>query len=165
MAMTLVSTVTVGAGGAASIEFTGIPQTGKDLLLIVSARATTGGVVDAGTLRFNSDSGATNYVDRQIRGLGSSVDSSSQTASYIGQILNGNTSTANTFSSQSIYVSNYTSATTKSISRDFVLENNATDSRQMIHASSWSGTTAITSIQLADVTYAQHSTASLYIIS
>jgi hypothetical protein len=37
----LIETVTVGAGGAASIEWTGIAGTGQDLLVVFSLRCTT----------------------------------------------------------------------------------------------------------------------------
>lgn len=164
MAMTLVSTVTVGSGGAASIEFTNIPQTGKDLLILTSLRATTGSVVTGDYLRFNNDSGS-NYTAIRLRGTGSSVDSSTTTGTEFTQIVNGNTSTSSTFSNNSIYISNYTSSSAKSVSADYVVENNATDSRQQLHAFRWSGTAAITSILMTGLTYPQHSTASLYIIS
>jgi hypothetical protein len=162
--MTLVSTVTVGSGGASSIEFTNIPQTGKDLLIVTSLRATTGTIATGDVIRFNGDSAA-NYVDRRLRGTGSSVDSSSTTGSEFTQVVNGNTSTASTFSNNSIYITNYTGASAKSISADYVVENNAADSRQQIHAISWTGTAAITSIAMSGLTYAQHSTASLYVIN
>ena len=35
-----IATVTVGAGGAASIDFTSIPGTYTDLLVLISARST-----------------------------------------------------------------------------------------------------------------------------
>ena len=38
MGMQLIEHIEVGSGGAASIEFTGIDQTGQDLLLKVSSR-------------------------------------------------------------------------------------------------------------------------------
>ena len=71
MAMTLVSTTTVPSGGAASIEFTGIAGTGKDLLLLLSAR----GADSELRLTFNSDTGA-NYTHRRLQGNGSTVSSS-----------------------------------------------------------------------------------------
>ena len=37
---TLISSVTVGAGGASSIDFTSIPSTYTDLLVKISARST-----------------------------------------------------------------------------------------------------------------------------
>jgi len=44
--MDLVTTVTVGAGGAAAIEFTGIAGTGKDIVIVLSSRSTGGDGVD-----------------------------------------------------------------------------------------------------------------------
>ncbi len=161
MAMTKVSEVTVGSGGAASIEFTGIPQTGKDLVVLVSARI---GTTDYGLVcRFNND--ASNVTTRFLRGTGSSANS----GTYAGfQGVSGKSDqTANTFGNSSIYVSNYTSSVVKSISADGVNENNATEAFQVISANSWSGTDAITSLKLTNDSgsFVQHSTASLYIIS
>ena len=166
--MTLVSTVTVGSGGAATIEWTGIPQTGKDLLVLLSGRSTNAGntVYPA----FNSDTTASNYSARSLFGDGSSVLSSTLTGSdgrYSGRIP-PSTYTANTFGSLMIYVPNYTSSNAKSFATDSVTENNATASIQLLVASNWTGTSAITGVLLAlesPGTFAQHSAASLYIIS
>jgi hypothetical protein len=42
--MVKIDTVTVGSGGAASIEFTNIPQTYTDLQIVLSARSATSDV-------------------------------------------------------------------------------------------------------------------------
>jgi hypothetical protein len=166
MAMSLVSTVTVGAGGAASIEFTGIGQSGKDLLILVSGRLSgTNGNLDM-TVN-NSGSG---YSWRYLRGSGSTIASSSATAQsvfYTEQALTGSGEPANTFSNVAYHFANYTSSTAKSIFVDLVTENNATAAYQVIMGGSWSGTTAITSVKLAAPTgtLVQYTTASLYIIS
>jgi len=55
MTMTHISTVQVGAGGAASINFTSIPQTGTDLALVMSGRLSAGNVRTYALLRINSD--------------------------------------------------------------------------------------------------------------
>ena len=167
MAMTLVSTVTVGSGGAASIEFTGIAGTGKDLFILICPRASNSATVNEMKITFNSDTGS-NYSTRFLRGFGSGTLSGTGDTNYAGPYtFNGNTSSANTFSNFSVYVSNYTSSSTKSISIDSVQEDNATTGVQNINASNWAGTSAITSIQLAPTSgsFVQHSTASLYIIS
>ena len=163
--MQLVSTVTVGAGGAASISFTGIPQiTGADLLLVVSGRAS--GDRDL-FIQLNGDTGA-NYSRRYLRGSGSAVISSSSTGSTRIEIDNGLVQgTANTFASAQIYFPNYTSSVAKSISIDNVTENNGTEAYQLIMASAWSGTSAITSMTVfpPSATFLEHSTASLYTIT
>jgi len=162
--MTLVSTVTVGAGGAASIDFTSIPQTGTDLVVMCSLRASGVGT----NLTFNNDNGA-NYSKRRLQGSGSTVSSNSASAqayvNFIGQ--DATTYVANTFGNAAIYIPNYTSSTNKSVSIDGVTEDNATAAWMGLDAGLWSGTNAITSLKLASSNldnFAQYSTASLYII-
>jgi hypothetical protein len=160
MAMTLVSTVTVGSGGAASIEFTGIPATGKDLLILVSIRGNAGNQY---RVQFNGDTG-NNYPYKLLYGNGASVFND-QGSNGPYDFINDSSTTSNTFSSSSIYVANYAGSTNKSMSLDSVTENNATTAYQAIQAASWSNTNAITSVKLNSVSALQHSTASLYIIS
>lgn len=165
MAMTLVSTVTVGAGGAASIEFTGIAGTGKDLLVLLSGRTTDANV---GTLQIRLNNNSGNYAVKYIEGYGNTQESSQITSDYLYRARTpGSNDTSNTFGNLSMYVSNYTSSATKSISIDNVTENNATGARQQIMAANSALTSAVTSIQLAFITgnFVQYSTASLYIIS
>jgi hypothetical protein len=57
---TLINSVTVGSGGAASMEFTSIPSTYTDLVVKISGRSDNTGSF-ANYLRFNSDSG-NNYT-------------------------------------------------------------------------------------------------------
>jgi hypothetical protein len=167
--MQLVSTVTVAAGGAASIEFTSIPQTGTDLLVVLSSRSTAATVYSGEFMRFNSDSGS-NYSHRNLWGSGSSATSqSSSTTSFFSQnTMPGASATANTFSNTEFYIPNYTSSVAKSVSINGVGENNATQSAQAITAALWTGTAAITSVTIlpsSGNTIAQHTTASLYIIT
>ena len=164
MAYTLIETVTVGSGGASSIEFAGIPQeTGADLVIRLSAR----GGNELTDLSFNSDTG-TNYTYRFLKGTGStasSQDSSSEAIRFYG--ITEDSRTANTFSNAEIRISNYTSTTAKSVSIDGVTENNATYAIMAISAGSYSGTSAITSVKLAsngDV-LDEHTTASLYLVT
>ena len=168
MAMTLVSTVTVGSGGAASIEFTNIPQTGKDLLALISGRAAESGTQFPIYTTINGSS-ASIYSERLLYGTGSTVASTSATNNsqfrYI--YMQGTSTTASTFSNSSVYFANYAASANKSVSSESIAENNATASWQSIAAHIWASTAAITSIQLTPDagTFAQHSTASLYIIS
>ena len=165
MAMTLVSTVTVGAGGASSIEFTNIPQTGKDLLVLLSLRNDSSG---AQNIRFNSD-GGDNYEYIRQRGNGSTVSVFSSVPfttdgiDFYGAVETAYT--ANTFSNASIYVSNYTVSQHKSVSIDTVSENNGTLAFQEITAGLWRNNNAITTCTVRLGTSVQHSTASLYLVS
>ena len=169
MAMTKVSEVTVGSGGAASIEFTSIPQTGKDLLVLLSARD-TGSIGGAAFLYFNGNTSSSNYSYRHLNGSGSAATSTnfSGDAWYLWRAaLSLSGDTASTFGNALAYISNYTSATAKSISSDGVTENNATAAKQSIGAGLWNQTAAITAIGLLaeGANFAQNSTASLYIVS
>ena len=166
MGMQLIETIEVGSGGAASIEFTSIPDDGVDLLLVTSIRSNGGNSV--GYLQFNSDTG-TNYNYLYLYGSGSSVSTSSassQTEIY-GFANNWSSTTASTFASSSVYVSNYASSSPKSVSMDGATENNATLNRNWLVAGLWSGTTAISSLKLTLPTdnFVQYSTASLYKIT
>jgi hypothetical protein len=167
MAMRLVSSVTVGAGGAASIKYTGIAATGKDLLLVVSGRLDSGGLFQAIGTQFNNDTGS-NYTQRRLSGDGTTSSSSNQvlTTGIYQTSFNGSTSTASTFTSFQMYIPNYTSTTNKSISIDNVTENNATESYQQVQAASYATSSAISSIKVFGTSnWLQYTTASLYIIS
>jgi hypothetical protein len=169
MAMTLVSSVAVGSGGAASIEFTSIPSTGKDLLVVLSGRMES---LSGGNLDFliNGDT-ASNYNWRYIRGNGSSISiagTSSWPRGTIEEGLTGTGDTSNTFSSVSFYLSNYASTAKKSISVDMVNENDGTEAYQLFQGFGYNGTSAVTSLKFyltGGTDLAQYSMASLYIIS
>jgi hypothetical protein len=163
MAMTLVSTVTVGSGGAASIEFTGIAGTGRDLLLVHSLRSAGSNRVFR--IRVNGDSGS-NYPFVRLFGTGAAVDTSTTTDTGSAVFACSTDDTANTFGNGQLYIANYTASQNKSISDDHVNENNATTAYQFIRAVQWSNTAAITSVSISGAdNLAQHSSASLYIIS
>jgi len=164
MAYELIETIEVGSGGAASIEFTSIPQDGVDLVCKMSLRGGTGSS-QLLQFRLNSDTG-TNYSVIRLVGDGSSVGSfggTGNTASFLGAI-SSSSDTASTFSNSHMYISNYTSTTNKSIGGDAVSENNATFARQDISATGYTTTSPITSILLYPIngTLEQYSTASLY---
>jgi len=158
----LISSVTVGAGGAASIDFTSIPTTYTDLCVKLSSRAASGGAVDV-LIQFNTDTTSGNYSQRQLQGNGASV--SSGTGNQQSATSNGASDTASTFASSEIYVPNYLSATTKSFATDSVTENNGTTAYATLRAGLWSGTAAINAIKLTHnggTSFAQYSTAYIY---
>jgi len=158
---TLISSVTVGSGGAANIEFTSIPQTYTDLVVKISQRADSSNAFFY--LEFNSST--SNLSNKRLYTNGSTV--SSFDSSFIGFYGNRSTFTASTFCNVEIYVPNYTSANYKSVSGDGVSENNATLVEMSLTAGLWSNTAAITSLKLkADSgNFVQYSTAYLYGIS
>jgi hypothetical protein len=161
---TLISSVTVGSGGAATMSFTSIPSTYTDLLLKISTRqsvndASSGYYYD---VTFNGTSA--NRSGRYLLGNGSTAASSSYT--LWGTSVSSDF-TSNTFSNGELYIPNYASANNKSASLDSVQENNATLSRALFSAGLWSDTSVITSITLTPGggNFVQYSTAYLYGIS
>lgn len=161
--MVAIQTVTVGAGGAATISFTSIPQTYTDLYLLISVRTTYSTWLDL-NLSFNGNA-SSGYSYRRLQSDGGTPTSnnSTSTGGIPGNTL-GTDSTANTFSSHSIYIPNYTSTTNKSVSYDSVTENNATTAFMSLVAGASTLSTAITSITLGlgAGNIAQYSTATLY---
>ena len=162
------SAVTVGAGGAANITFSAIPNTYTDLIIKYSLRSNVSGVNESGGIRFNSDSGA-NYTYKRLYGTGSAVGSDSPGSNFSwGGYVAGDTSTASTFGNGEMYIPNYAGSTNKSNSADGVGENNATSAFMSLHANLWSNTSAITSIVLLPIngtSWNQYSTAYLYGVS
>lgn len=164
----LIASVTVGSGGAASMDFTSIPATYTDLILKISARGTrSNSGSQTVSLRFNSDGGA-NYSNRRTYGDGTTAASDSGsgdtygTAGYVSKAYD----TANTFGTCEIYIPNYAGSISKTYSSDGVEETNGTLSYASIVGGRWSGTSAITAISLyasnGSFNWEQYSTAHLY---
>ena len=155
-----IATVTVGSGGASSIDFTSIPSTYTDLVIKLSARDTSSNTNY--NLIFNNDSSAI-YDTLRLYGNGSSVFSdkfTNQNAGYIGWETQS-TYTANTFSNNEVYIPNYAGSSYKSVSNDGVSENNATAAQQTFQSVLWGSTAAINRITISQ-TMAEHTTATLY---
>lgn len=155
-----IATVTVGSGGAASIDFSSIPNTYTDLVLYYNFRPST---ADSFLIAFNGSSA--NFTQRLLEGNGSSASSGSNALSgrYIGYQT---TTTASTFGSGSLYIPNYAGSTNKSFSVDWVGEANATSAYSNLIAGLWSNTSAINQITISlltgGYTLVQHSSATLY---
>ena len=169
MAYTLIDSVEIGAGGAAAIEFTGIAQeTGADLRLVLSLRSDAGGYDENIQIQFNSDAG-TNYNRNRVAGSGGSVSGGQNSGiTYIPSVVNGAGSTADTFCSQEILISEYASTSDKIVSINNVTENRATSAAQQITGASYSNATGITSIKIfhsGTQVFVQNSTASLYLVT
>jgi hypothetical protein len=164
-AWTVIAHTEVGSGGAANIEFGSISGSYTDLAVLLSVRGNQANIWDWLTIAFNGN--AANYSGRRLYGSGNSVQSNSQSvSSYIENgLINGNTSTSNTFANVLIYIPNYSGSANKSVSIDSVSENNATEAYALIGAALWSNTAAITTVTLdsaAGGTWQQYSSATLY---
>jgi hypothetical protein len=161
--MTKLSTVTVGAGGSASISFSNIPQGYTDLKLAISIRSSTNAnpsfylVVNG-----NSDNV---YSIRRLLGTGAAALSTSLSTTFfrLDGGANGTGETASTFSSIDICASNYSGNAFKTFSFESVVESNATLVNSYLASGLWSNPSPITSLTVViDGTIAQNSTATLY---
>jgi hypothetical protein len=165
--MTLIASSIVGTGGIASITFSSIPATYTDLKIVISARGTNAVATnDSPALQFNGDT-ATNYTYYRIYGTGSAVGTDTTNNGYAYTAYTGYAiATANTFGNSEIYIPNYSiSGIQKSVSSDGVSENNASTAYMALMANIWTGTAAISSINIAPVNgtgWAEHSTFYLY---
>jgi hypothetical protein len=164
---TLISSVTVGSGGAASIDFTSIPATYTDLALKLSTRSTSTDPARASVLYgFKFNNTATTYSGKTLRTQGTTVTSFG--GAFYGYTAASNF-TASTFDNTDIYIPNYAGSQQKSLSIDNSDEQNSAnyDSILALIAGLWDGTGAINQITLTlgYGNFAQYSTAYLYGIS
>ena len=157
----LISSVTVGSGGAASIDFTSIPATYTDLCIKMSVRNTAAAVSGFVVAAFNGSTA--NFTARGVYGNGSSAASFSTPGNFVGELVAAN-ATASTFSNLEMYIPNYAGSSFKSYSVDSVGENNGTSAQATISAGLWSVSTAINQVTLTPNTgtLVQYSTAYLY---
>jgi hypothetical protein len=159
-----IATVTVGSGGASSMEFTSIPATYTDLVILASTRGASGNNNSWIVVGFNSNT--SNYSNRiLINSSGTVVSSAPGDNPPLGGALTPSDRTASVFSNNFIYIPNYAGSNNKSFSVDGVDENNGSAIIQGLLAPLWSNTSAITSIQITTQgagNFAQYSSATLY---
>lgn len=131
-----------------SVTISNIPNTYTDLLVKFSLRSDYGSNYHEGQFIFNSVTA--NYSQKLLTGDGSAVNSYSSSgaaAATWALVMNGSSSTSNTFSNGEIYLPNYASTTVaKSWSTDAVTENNATAAGTWLVAGTNSSTAAISSL-------------------
>ena len=154
-----ISTVTVSSN-VSSVTFSSIPQTYTDLVLLISARDSSGSLGTGIDASFNSSNATAGTI---LYGNGASAFSA--VANDIA-IAGGNNNTANTFSNCFFYIPNYTSSNAKVGLGDSAVENNATDGYVVLYAPLFgNATSAITSIVLVLANagnFLTHSTFTLY---
>lgn len=161
--MTLISSATVGAGGASSIDFTSIPGTYTDLCVVASVRTDRAGNAYSNMkIKFNTSTA--NITGRFLRGIDSSVETFATTAAEWG--APGAAATSSTFGNAYIYILNYAGSNNKPISIDSVIEQNASGQFNYLSAALWSQSAAITGLSLyssdSSTLLVQHSSAYLY---
>jgi hypothetical protein len=160
MAMTLISTTTVGAGGVASITFSSIPADYTDLLLVLSGRSTAAPTLDSPYFTLNS----TGSSGIRLEGTGSTVGSYSTASNHIIGYLPAASTTSNTFGNISMLIPNYAASAAKVILIDGVMENNASSSYSTVIGARCANTSPVTTLSLTGGSgnFAQYTVASLY---
>jgi len=138
----LIESKTLGSS-AASVTFSSIPGTYTDLKLVSSIRST---VTNQGNVLVTFNGSSSSFSAIILYTFANAAYSYSDTNAF-GALQNPSNTTSNTFSSGDLYIAGYASSNYKPISTDTVTENNG-DAQQIIAASLWSNTAAITSLTM-----------------
>lgn len=164
MAYELIETIEIGAGGAASIEFTSIPQDGVDLVLQLSLRNERAYYMDNVRVFINGVNA--------LSGIALYADGTYGVSSFASTLLDtvAASATSNTFGSIQLYISNYTASANHSYSIENVVENNSTNNWNLkIQANKDNLTAGVTSLRFEEPSatdkFVQYSSISLYKIS
>lgn len=170
MALTYIAISTITASGSiSSIDFTNIPQTYTDLLILASVRSTHTDTNDDWYMRINNISNAGTYTNIGLYGNGSSALSWNFTGGTTGAQIYGGwnnpSSPSQIFTPISWYFPNYTNTSlNKTFGWDGAQEFNATTARRYIGGGIYAQTTAISRITIFswNASWAQNTQATLY---
>ena len=164
--MVKIDSVTVGSGGQASIEFTSIPGTYTDLMVLCSIRTNRS---STGDYIFTSLNGVRETYGRQSWVSGTSLYYITQADNALFPVPSANTA-ASVFSNAELYLPSYT----RTVAKSMIINSVAIDTNGSPQGTSTSGflynsgspaSNAITSITFAPrfgSLILQHSTAYLY---
>ncbi len=160
-----IATVTVGSGGASSIEFASIPSGFQHLQVRLIARSTATAFNFYGiTVQVNSDTG-NNYAEHGLLGDGASTSAygSGTRANFGISVLPGDNVTASIYGATVFDVLDYASTSKNKTFRGFTgTDHNGAGSVRLV-SGLWMSTSAVTSIAMVTTTgFKQHTTAALY---
>lgn len=142
---TLISSNTVGSGGAASVTFSSIPSGYTDLVVKMSTRSDQ---VNNGYTAIRFNGATTNYSQKFLQGDNTSAASYGG-LSYLLYTVAGSVTNTSNWDNTEMYIPNYAGSNYKSVSTDTALNSGASsNSYYMLTAGLWSSTDAITSISL-----------------
>ena len=156
------------SGTVANITFSSIPQTYTDLLLVFAGRFSLSAQAQIVRLQFNDSSSGYSFKYLEAYGAGISAGNTFGGGAYIyGGYVNGTNATSSVFTSNTIYIPNYTSSYNKSVNIEATAESQSVTGYTNSIGGLWSNTAAITSLTLTPDTgsFTQYSTAHLYGIS
>jgi hypothetical protein len=156
-----IATVTVGAGGSATISFTSIPGTYQHLQLRIISRDSAQNNQSL-FITFNSDTGS-NYNLHRLYGTGGATGSDSVTNSTY-MICGSHTNTSSTFGAGVTDILDYANTNKFKTIRSLNGWENNSDGRFFFVSGAWRSTSAITSISIKPEanSFAQYSHFALY---
>lgn len=157
-----ISTVTVGAGGSASISFSSIPSTYKHLQIRAIARITN---ADKNlNISINGDTTSTNYSAHVLYGDGAAATSTYYANNQQVSWIPSSAQTANVFGGSVIDILDYTSTNKYKTIRSLSCYDENGAGFIWFESNLWRNTAAITAITLSNPYYniAQYSHFALY---
>lgn len=169
----LINSTTVGAGGAANIDFTNIPNTYTDICVKLSLRASNAAAYNSAFVTLNGSTSSFSETNLYTNGTSGSAGVGVVTLSNSGaQIdylwVNAANTTSSSFGNSEIYIANYAGSNNKYVSFDITTQNNTSTVNTFfsgIMAGLWANTSAINRITItpgSSATFLQNSSASLY---
>lgn len=159
-----IQTVTVGAGGSTSIDFTAIASTYKHLQIRYIARGSSSDNVFY--LRYNSDSTSGNYANHLLYGDGSSAAASASLTepgtTYVA--VSNSSRLASTFAAGVVDILDYANTNKYKTQRALTGREDNSAGIVILASGLWKNTAAITSVSCVPVTgnFAQYSSFALY---
>ena len=147
-----IQTLTVGAGGTASVEFTSIPGTYKHLQIRGTARSSRAISGESAWFYFNSDTGTNSYAVHGVGGDGASTIGygipTPNGGGIQGGLIPGSTATANVFGGFVLDILDYTNTNKHTTTRSLTGQDlNGSGAIRLI-SGLWLSTSAITSIKI-----------------
>ena len=164
-----IATVTVGSGGASSIEFLDVPGSFQHLQVRLLGRCNEAAFGNYARVQLNGDTG-NNYAHHHLYGNGTSAaaDATTSTAQVIAYRIPGASHSANIFGGIVLDILDYSSTSkTKTLRYFGGLDGNTNNTQGNVWVGSglWNSTSAVTSVKLqpsASINWVQYSQAALY---
>jgi len=160
-----IATVSVGAGGSSSVEFTSIPSTYKHLQVRMITRDGQAGTgFNNNIIRFNSDTGS-NYSAHMVYGDGSTAGGlgyANVTSVNIAFYTPASGNASGIFGAAVLDILDYADTNKYKTTRTLSGGDANGSGIVLLSSGNWRNTNAITSIQFSGATYSQYSSFALY---
>jgi hypothetical protein len=158
-----IATVTVGGGGASSIEFTSIPGTYQHLQVRALAKESGGTSSYTLLVQYNADTGV-NYARHLLEGSGTAASAASGTSTSTHWAFNVAAGNKTYFGAGVMDILDYASTTKYKTVRTFGGSDQNGSGFVGVYSGLWMDTSAITSIKLVAPFsgFVEHSTAALF---